>query len=101
MGVIKNGDEYEFFTSDGAFHPRQLWQGHWIGNSNYGSVVTTLGTPDEPLGKGSQRDVSIMPNPDCGMNPNYTSYGYYSWWSGVSRAARDGRSGQSDRGLSR
>src|SRR5579864_2145863 len=76
MGVIKNGDQYEFFTSDGAFHPRQMWQGHWVGNNNYGSVVTTVGTLDDPLGKGNPHDVSIMPNPDPGVNPNYGSYGY-------------------------
>src|SRR5208282_4544583 len=26
MGVIKTADGYEWFTSDGAFHPRQIWQ---------------------------------------------------------------------------
>src|SRR5579863_6733440 len=46
MGVIKTADGYEFFTSDGAFHPRQMWQGQWVGNNNYGSVVTTVGTLD-------------------------------------------------------
>jgi hypothetical protein len=76
MGVIKTANGYEFFTSDGAFHPRQLWQGHWVGNNNYGSVVTTVGTLDNPLGTGNPQDVTISPNPDPGVNPNYASYGY-------------------------
>ena len=76
MGVIKTADGYEWFTSDGAFHPRQFWQGHWAGNNNFGSVVTTVGTLDNPLGTGNPRDVSISPNPDPGVNPNYASYTY-------------------------
>jgi hypothetical protein len=76
MGAIKTARGYEFFTSDGAFHPRQLWEGRWVGNNNYGSVVTTMGTLDNPLGSGNPQDVSISPNPDPGVNPNYSSYGY-------------------------
>lgn len=57
MGVIKTAEGYEWFTSDGAFHPRQIWQGQWVGNNNYGSVTTTLGTLDNPLGTGAPRDV--------------------------------------------
>src|SRR5580700_12324252 len=76
MGVIKTADGYEWFTSDGAFHPRQLWQGHWVGNNNYGSVVTTVGTLDNPLGTGKPQDVTISPNPDPGVNPNYSGYTY-------------------------
>ena len=76
MGVIKTAAGYEFFTSDGAFHPRQLWQGHWVGNNNYGSVVTTVGTLDNPLGTGNPQDVTISPNPDPGVNPNYSGYTY-------------------------
>jgi hypothetical protein len=76
MGVIKTADGYEWFTSDGAYHPRQLWEGHWVGNNNYGSVVTTLGTLDNPLGAGIPHDVTISPNPDPAVNPNYASYGY-------------------------
>src|SRR5271166_4458607 len=76
MGVIKTVEGYEWFTSDGAFHPRQLWEGHWVGNNNYGSVVTTVGTLDNPLGTGIPRDVTISPNPDPGVNPNYESYTY-------------------------
>ena len=53
MGVTKTADGDEWFTSDGAFHPRQKWQGHWVGNNNYGSVVTTVGTLDNPLGTGN------------------------------------------------
>lgn len=76
MGVIKTPQGYEFFTSDGAFHPRQMWEGHWVGNYKYGSVVTTVGTLDNPLGTNPPQDVSISPNPDRGVNPNYDSYGY-------------------------
>lgn len=76
MGVIKTPDGYEWFTSDGALHPRQLWEGHWVGNNNYGSVVTTVGTLDNPLGTGIPHDVTISPNPDPAVNPNYSSYGY-------------------------
>jgi hypothetical protein len=76
MGVIKTADGYEWFTSDGAYHPRQMWEGHWVGNNNYGSVVTTVGTLDNPLGTGIPHDVTISPNPDPAVNPNYVSYGY-------------------------
>ncbi|HEY6369537.1 MAG TPA: hypothetical protein VIX37_03090 [Candidatus Sulfotelmatobacter sp.] len=76
MGVIKTADGYEWFTSDGAFHPRQKWQGHWVGNNNYGSVVTTVGTLDNPLGTGNPQDVTISPNPDPAVNPNYPAYTY-------------------------
>jgi hypothetical protein len=76
MGVIKTADGYEWFTSDGAFHPRQMWEGHWVGNNNYGSVVATMGTLDNPLGTGNPHDVTISPNPDPGVNPNYASYTY-------------------------
>ncbi|HVI06698.1 MAG TPA: hypothetical protein VND65_00245, partial [Candidatus Binatia bacterium] len=76
MGVIKVTGGYQFFTSDGAFHPRQFWNGEWVGNNNYGSVVTTLGTLDNPLGTTAPRDVTISPNPDPAVNPNYAAYGY-------------------------
>jgi hypothetical protein len=76
MGIIKTADGYEWFTSDGAFHPRQLWRGEWVGNNNYGSVTTTLGTLDNPLGTGHPHDVTISPNPDPAVDPNYSSYGY-------------------------
>jgi hypothetical protein len=76
MGVIKTANGYEFFASDGAFHPEQMWQGSLVGNNNYGSVVTTVGTLDNPLGTGDPQDVTISPNPDPGVNPNYPSYGY-------------------------
>ncbi|MFZ0815977.1 MAG: hypothetical protein WAM78_10685 [Candidatus Sulfotelmatobacter sp.] len=76
MGVIKTADGYEWFTSDGAFHPRQIWQGQWVGNNNYGSVTTTVGTLDNPLGTGNPQDVSISPNPDPAVNPNYSGYTY-------------------------
>ena len=76
MGVIKTADGYEFFASDGGQHSRQMWQGHWVGNNKSGSVVTTVGTLDNPLGTGDPQDVSISPNPDPAVNPNYSSYGY-------------------------
>src|SRR5580704_5788080 len=76
MGVIKTANGYEFFTSDGAFHPRHTWEGQRVGNNNYGSVVTTVGTLDNPLGTGVPWDVTISPNPDPGVNPNYFGYSY-------------------------
>lgn len=76
MGVIKTSSGYEFFGSDGGFHARQMWQGHWVGNNKWGSVVTTVGTLDNPLGTAAPQDVSVSPNPDAGVNPNYPSYGY-------------------------
>lgn len=76
MGIIKTASGYEFFASDGGAHYRQMWQGHWVGNNKSGSVVTTVGTLDNPLGSGDPQDVSISPNPDPAVNPNYPSYGY-------------------------
>ena len=76
MGAIKTAGAYQFFTSDGALHPPQVWQGYRAGNNKYGSVTTTTGTLDNPLGAGDPQDVSISPNPDPGVNPNYSSYGY-------------------------
>ena len=74
--VIKSGTAYTFFASDGGKRSRQLWQGHYVGNNKYGSVVTTVGTLDNPLGTGDPQDVSISPNPDPSVNPNYSSYTY-------------------------
>ena len=76
IGIIKAGDGYEFFASDGGVHSRQMWQGHWVGNNKSGAVVTTAGTLDNPLGTGDPQDVSISSNPDSAVNPNYPSYGY-------------------------
>jgi hypothetical protein len=76
MGIIKTGSGYEFFASDGGLHSRQMWQGRWVGNNKYGSVVTTAGTLGNPLGSGAPQDVSISPNPDPSVNPNYPSYTY-------------------------
>jgi hypothetical protein len=36
----------------------------------------TVGTLDNPLGTGNPQDVSISPNSDPAVNPNYSSYGY-------------------------
>src|SRR5580692_3409606 len=76
MGIIKTGNGYEFFASDGGAHYRQLWNGHWVGNNKSGSLVTTVGTLDNPLGSGDPEDVSVSSNPDAGVNANYPSYGY-------------------------
>ncbi len=76
MGIIKTGNGYEFFASDGGSHARQMWQGHWAGNNKYGSIVTTTGTLDNPLGSGVPQDVSVSLNPDPSVNPIYQSYGY-------------------------
>lgn len=76
LGVIKTINGYEFFGSDGGQHSRQLWQGEWVGNNKSGSVVTTMGTLNNPLGSVAPQDVSISPNPDPAVNPNCPSYGY-------------------------
>jgi hypothetical protein len=76
LGIIKTNTGYEFFGSDGGVHSRQMWQGHWVGNNKYGSIVTTVGTLDNPLGSGAPQDVSVSPNSDSSVNPNYSSYGY-------------------------
>jgi hypothetical protein len=76
MGVIKTERGYEFFTSDGGLHSRQLWQGRSYGNNKYGSATRTLGTLDNPLGSAPPVDVSIHPNPDPSVNPFYPSYDY-------------------------
>jgi hypothetical protein len=76
MGVLKTENGYEFFASDGGSHARQMWRSEWVGNNKSGSVVTTFGTLANPLGSGDPQNVSIAPNPDPAVNPNYTSYGY-------------------------
>jgi hypothetical protein len=76
LGVIKTSTGYEFFGSDGGNHLRQMWQGHWVGNNKGGSLVTTAGTLDNPLGSGNAEDVSVSPNPNASVNPIYPSYGY-------------------------
>jgi hypothetical protein len=76
LGVIKTANGYEFFGSDGGAHYRQMWHGQWVGNGKSGSVVTTVGTLDNPLGTGAPQDVSVSQNPHASVNPNYPSYGY-------------------------
>jgi hypothetical protein len=76
LGVIKTASGYEFFGSDGGNHSRQVWEGRSVGNNKWGSFVTTEGTLDNPLGSGAPEDVSVSPNPDRSVNPNYPSYGY-------------------------
>lgn len=76
LGVIKTAAGYEFFGSDGGYHSRQLWQGHWVGNNKSGSFTTTAGTLDNPLGTGDPQDVSVSPSPNASVNPIYPVYGY-------------------------
>jgi hypothetical protein len=76
MGIIKTTTGYAFFASDGGVHSRQMWQGHWVGNNKSGSIVTTAGTLDNPLGMGNPQDVSVSTNSDPSINPNHPSYGY-------------------------
>lgn len=76
LGVIKTGDSYALFGSDGAFHARQNWEGEEYGNNKYGSVTRTLGTLNNPLGTEAPIDVTIKPNPDPSVNPYYSSYDY-------------------------
>ena len=76
IGVLKTDAGYEFFASDGGLHSRELWQGRWYGNNRYGSITRTLGTLDNPLGSEPPVDVTIQPNPDPAVNPNYSSYDY-------------------------
>jgi len=76
MGVIKTATGYEFFASDGGFHGRQTFEGRTVGNNKWGSVVTTAGQLWNPLGTAAPQDVSISPNPDPSVNPNYPSYTY-------------------------
>jgi len=76
LGIIKTANGYEFFASDGGSHNRQFWQDHWVGNNKSGSITTTVGTLDNPLGTADPQDVSVSPNPDPSINPIYPSYGY-------------------------
>jgi hypothetical protein len=76
LGIVKTENGYKFFGSDGGLHDRQMWEGHSVGNNKYGSVVTTLGTLDNPLGSGNPLDVSVSANIDPSVNANYPSYGY-------------------------
>jgi len=76
LGVVKSGNGYAFFGSDGAFHARQNWEDLIEGNNKYGSVTRTLGTLNNPLGTESPIDVTIKPNPDPAVNPYYSSYDY-------------------------
>jgi hypothetical protein len=76
LGVVRTAAGIQFFGSDGGEHTRQTWQGRQVGNNKGGAIVTTTGTLDDPLGTDPPRDVSISPNPDWSVNPNYDSYGY-------------------------
>jgi len=76
IGVVKTDSGYEFFGSDGGLHSRQYWNGRWYGNNKYGSATRTIGTLSNPLGSAPPIDVTIQPNPDPSVNPNYPSYDY-------------------------
>jgi hypothetical protein len=76
LGIIKTASGYEFFGSDGGYHPRQRIDGRYVGNNKAGSIVMTLGTLDNPLGTGDPADVTVSPNPDTSIDVNYSSYGY-------------------------
>jgi hypothetical protein len=76
MGVINNSGQTQFFASDGGDHLRQKFHGREVGNNKGGSITTTAGTLGDPLGTAAPKDVSISPNPDRSVNPNYPSYGY-------------------------
>jgi len=76
LGVIKVAGGYQFFGSDGGYHARVLWHGRWTGNDKAGSIVSTTGTLDDPLGSGDPQDVGISAGPDPSVDPNYPSYGY-------------------------
>src|SRR6202042_3725793 len=73
---IKTGGGYEFFGSDGGLHKRQFWRGHWYGNDKYGSATRTNRPLHNPPGSDPPIDVSIHPNPDPAVNPNFESYDY-------------------------
>jgi hypothetical protein len=76
LGVVKTATGYRFFASDGGDHLRQIYGGHEAGNDKAGSITTTTGTLDDPLGTGAPRDVSVSRNPDRSVDPSYDSYGY-------------------------
>jgi len=76
LGVVKTASGYEFFASDGNYHGVQHWHGNAYGNDKYGSIVTSAGALDNPLGSAAPFDVSISQNPDLSVNPNYSAYTY-------------------------
>ena len=76
IGVVRTEAGVQFFASDGGNHLRQIYQGHEVGNNKGGSITTSTGTLDDPLGLTPVRDVSISRNPDRSVNPNFDAYGY-------------------------
>jgi hypothetical protein len=76
IGVVRTQAGVQFFASDGGNHLRQTYQGHPAGNNKGGSITTSTGTLNDPLGTTAVRDVSISRNPDPSVNPNFESYGY-------------------------
>src|SRR5271163_3123520 len=49
LGILKNGDTYTIFGSDGGDHMIQLWNGNYDGNDKFGSADSVVGTLDNPL----------------------------------------------------
>ncbi len=83
LGVLRSGNAYLFFGSDGGRHAHQIYRGQAYGNGKYGSAVRATGTLDDPLGVSRMRttaappiDVSIEPNADPHVNPHYAAYDY-------------------------
>jgi len=76
LGILKNGDTYTIFGSDGGDHMIQLWNGNYDGNDKFGSADSVVGTLDNPLGSGSPANITVDPNPDPNVNPNYSRYDY-------------------------
>ena len=64
IGIVPTLTGMEFFASDGGDHQRRTYLGHEVGNDKNGSIVTTTGTLEDPLGAAAPRDVSTSRNPD-------------------------------------
>jgi hypothetical protein len=59
-----------FLASDGGAHPRQMWDGHWVGNNKYGSVDHHCSERSTiRSARAIPQDVSISPNPDPAREP--------------------------------
>jgi hypothetical protein len=88
IAALKTDKSYMFFSIDAGLHKRQLWNGHWYGNNNSGSVVRTIGTLDNPLGSTPPVDVVIDHNADAKINPHncdptkYPHHGCYTYIGG-------------------
>jgi len=56
--------------------PVNFGRGAGTATNKYGSATRTIGTLGNPLGSAPPMDVTILPNPDPGVNPYYASYDY-------------------------